>query len=74
VDWLLISGGWREHRRLIDLRSSPPAASRLSSNLRLFSGGHPRRPRLATHTPQRHGGGVLAVIRGEVVDLASDDF
>lgn len=31
---------------------------------------HPSRPRPATHTPQRHGG-VLSVVRGQVLDLAS---
>src|SRR5258708_1744793 len=30
-------------------------------------------PRLAAHAPQRHGGGVLAIIRGDVLDLAGRD-
>jgi len=37
-------------------------------------GRHPRSPRLAAHAPQRHGGGVLAVIRGQVVNLAGRDL
>jgi hypothetical protein len=43
----------------------------LLGNLRPFLGRHPGSPRLTAHTPQRHGGGVLAVIRSQVLNLAS---
>jgi hypothetical protein len=35
-----------------------------------LAGRHPSRPRLAAHAPERHGGGVLAGLRGYVLDLA----
>jgi hypothetical protein len=36
---------------------------------------HARRPRLAAHAPQRHGGGVLlAVLGGDGFDLADGDL
>lgn len=39
-----------------------------------FLGCHPGRPRLAAHTPQRHGGGVLAVLGGDVLNLTGGDL
>jgi hypothetical protein len=51
----------------------PPAFRGVAGNLFALLGGHSSRPRLTAHTPQRHGGGVLAVIRHLVLDLAGGD-
>src|SRR5260370_41854426 len=53
---------------------APPLRGRLLGDPRPLLGRHPLRPRLPAHAPQRHGGGVLALIRGQVVNLASRDL
>ena len=52
----------------------PSSLSRLLRDLRPFLGRHTCRPRLAAHAPQRHGGGILAVIRGQILDLATGEI
>src|ERR1700678_833209 len=51
----------------------PTTCSGLFRNLFSLLGRHACRTRVAAHTPQRHGGGVLTVIRHLVLDLASSD-
>ena len=61
--------------QLLDaLRSlSPSLLGCLLGNIFSHLSRHSRCPRFATHAPQRHGGGVLAVLGGQVLDLAGGD-
>ena len=44
------------------------------SNLGFLPGRHASGPRLPAHAPQSHGGGVLALLRGHVIELAGGDL
>src|SRR5947207_14128305 len=52
----------------------PARSCGLLRNLFPLPGRHPRRPSLPAHAPQRHSGGILAVIRGNVLNLAGRDL
>lgn len=52
----------------------PPRRSSLPGNLRPLLLSKARSPGFAAHTPQRHGGCVLAIIRHLVLDLAGRDL
>src|ERR1017187_1167715 len=52
----------------------PPRRSSLLGNLRPMFLSKARSASLSAHAPKRHGGGVLAVIRGHVFDLAHRDL
>ena len=49
---------------------SPPRFGRLRRYLFPPLCGHPFSPRLPAHAPQRYSGGVLAVVGGDVLNLA----
>ncbi len=52
----------------------PPAFCRFFCNFLAALGAQSLGPRLAAHAPQRHGGGVLAVLGGDILDLAGRDL
>jgi hypothetical protein len=51
----------------------PAARGGLASYFGALSLSKRGRPRLSAHTPQRHGGGILSVIRYLVLDVARRD-
>src|ERR1700741_5110684 len=52
---------------------APSGFCSLAGNFLPSLGRHAFGPRLAAHAAQRHGGGVLAVLGGDVLDLACGD-
>src|SRR5947207_5548035 len=48
----------------------PTARGGFLSNLFPLLGRHASRPRLTAHAAQGHGGGILAVVGGHILDLA----
>ena len=52
----------------------PPFFAAAFLAIRPLFGRHPGRARLAAHAPQRHGGGILAILCRHVFNLASRDL
>src|SRR5262245_56267318 len=56
------------------LFSSPSCLGCLFGNFLAFLRREFLSPRLPAHAPERHGGGVFAVVRGHVLDLPRRDL